>query len=137
MSFSNSTETDILTYIFDTTAPAWAGNANFWLALYTADPTETGTAITNEVAYSGYARVSISRTTGFTVSGNTASNAELVQFPATTASGAADCTYGAVVTTASGAGQIIARGALLSTIPTSANNVTPQFAAGLAQFIID
>lgn len=128
MSFSNDTETELLTYIFDTTAPAWAGNANFWVALHTADPGEAGTAVTSEAAYGSYARVSVSRTTGFTITGNQVSNAAQVQFPQSSSAGS-DVTHWSVVTTSSGAGQIIMRGALSSAVPTSIG-IQPQFAAG-------
>ena len=128
MSFSNDTETELLTYIFDTTAPAWAGNANFWVALHTADPGEAGTAVTSEAAYGSYARVSVSRTTGFTITGNQVSNAAQVQFPQSTSAGSG-VTHWSVVTTSSGAGQIIMRGALSSAVPTSIG-IQPQFSAG-------
>lgn len=128
MSFSNDTETELLTYIFDTTAPAWAGNASFWVALHTADPGEAGTAVTSEAAYGSYARVSVSRTTGFTITGNQVENAAQVQFPQSSSAGS-DVTHWSVVTTASGAGQIIMRGALSSAVPT-AIGIQPQFAAG-------
>ena len=135
MSLGNTTETEILTYIFDTTAPAWAGNASFWVALHTADPGEAGTATTSEAAYTNYARVSVSRTTGFTVSGNSVENAALIQFPQSGGSGT-DCTHFSVVTTSSGAGQIILRGALSATVPTG-SGVQPQFAAGDLTATID
>ena len=128
MSLGNTTETEVLTYIFDTTAPAWAGNASFWISLHTADPGEAGTATTSEVAYTSYARVAVSRTTGFTIAGNAVSNAALVQFPQSGGSGT-DCTHFAVVTTASGAGQIILRGALSATLPTG-SGIQPQFGIG-------
>lgn len=128
MSLGNTTETDVLNYIFDSAAPAWAANANFWVALHTADPGEAGTATTSEAAYGSYARVAVSRTTGFTVAGNQVQNAALVQFPQSTSSGS-DVTHFSIVTTASGAGQIILRGALSSALPTS-TGIQPQFAAG-------
>lgn len=128
MSFGNTTETEVLSYIFDSAAAAWAGNANFWIALHTADPGEAGTATTSEVAYTSYARVAVSRTTGFTVSGNSVENAALIQFPQSGGSGT-DCTHFSVVTTSSGAGQIIVRGALSATLPTG-SGIQPQFAAG-------
>lgn len=126
MSLGNTTETEILNYIFDTTAPAWAGNANFWVSLHTADPGEAGTAVTSEVAYTNYARVAVSRTTGFNIVGDQVSNAALIQFPQSGGSGT-DCTHFTVVTTASGAGQIILRGALSATLPTG-SGIQPQFA---------
>lgn len=135
MSLGNTTETEILTYIFDTTAPAWAGNASFWVALHTADPGEAGTATTSEAAYTNYARVSVSRTTGFTITGNTVENAALIQFPQSGGSGT-DCTHFSIVTTSSGAGQIILRGALSASVPTG-SGVQPQFAAGDLTATID
>lgn len=135
MSFSNATETEILSYIFDSAATAWEGNANFWVALHTADPGEAGTATTSEVAYTSYARVAVSRTTGFTVTGNTVENAALIQFPQSGGSGT-DCTHFSVVTTSSGAGQIIMRGALSATLPTG-SGIQPQFAAGALTATLD
>jgi len=135
MSFSNATETEILAYIFDSAAAAWEGNASFWVALHTADPAEAGTATTNEVAYTNYARVAVSRTTGFTVSGNSVENAALIQFPQSGGSGT-DCTHFSVVTTSSGAGQIIIRGALSATLPTG-SGIQPQFAAGALTATLD
>ncbi len=128
MSFSNTTETAVLEYIFDSAAPAWAGNANFWIALHTADPGETGTAVTSETAYTSYARVAVSRSTGFTVSGDTATNAALIQFPQCTGTGAT-LTHFSVVTTSSGAGDIIVRGALSASLVVG-SGVQPQFASG-------
>jgi hypothetical protein len=135
MSLGNTTETEILNYIFDTAAPAWAGNATFWVALHTADPGEAGTAITSEATYTSYARVSVSRTTGFTVSGNTVSNTGLVQFPQSTGAGVS-CTHWSIVTTASGAGQIIIKGALSSALPTD-SGIQPQFAIGALTATVD
>lgn len=127
MSFSNVTEEAVLNYIFDSTAPTWAANANFWVALHTADPGEAGTAITSETAYAGYARVAVSRTVGFTVTGDTVVNASLLQFPQCSGAGAT-LTHFSVVSTASGAGDIILRGALSASLVVG-TGVQPQFAA--------
>ena len=135
MSLSNTTETDLMTYIFDTTAPGWAANANFWVALHTADPGEAGTAVTSEAAYGSYARVAVSRTTGFTVTGNTVENAALIQFPQSSLAGA-NVPHFSIVTTASGAGQIILRGALSASVSTG-TGIQPQFAAGALTATVD
>lgn len=135
MSASNTTENDLAQYIFDSTAPSWDGNANFFLRLYSADPGEAGTAITNEVSYTGYDGVAISRTTGFTVSGNTASNAVLVQSPLCTG-GSVTATHFAFCTTQNGAGQIIVSGALTSSLAIS-NNIRPQFEIGELDVVFD
>lgn len=135
MSASNTTENDLVTYIFDTTAPSWAGNGNFFIRLHSSDPGEAGTATTNEISYTGYDGVSISRTTGFTISGNEASNAALAQFPLCTA-GSATATHFSVCTTQNGAGQIIVSGALSASLAISAG-IQPQFNAGELDIVVD
>lgn len=135
MSASNTTETALLNYIFDSAAPSWAGNADFYIALHTADPGEAGSATTNEIAYTSYARVAISRTTGFTVSGNTASNAALAQFPTCTGS-SGTATHFSIVTTSAGAGDIIVSGSLSSSLAIS-TGIQPQFNAGDLDVVLD
>lgn len=135
MSASNATENDLVTYIFDTTAPAWAGNANFYIRLHSADPGEAGTATTNEISYTGYDGVAISRTTGFTISGNEASNTALAQFPLCSG-GSATATYFSICTTQNGAGQIIVSGALSSSLAIS-SGIQPQFNAGELDIVVD
>lgn len=135
MSASNSTENDLAAYIFDSTAPAWAAAGNFYLRLHSSDPGEAGTAITNEIAYTGYDGVAVSRTTGFTIAGNEASNAALVQFPLC-AGGAATATHFSICTTQNGAGQIIVSGALSSSLSIS-NGIQPQFNIGELDVVID
>ncbi len=135
MSASNTTENDLALYIFDSTAPSWAGNANFFVRLHSSDPGEAGTAITNEISYTSYDGVAVSRTTGFTVSGNTASNAALVQFPTCTG-GTATATHFSICTTQNGAGQIIVSGALTSSLSIS-NGIQPQFNTGELDVVFD
>lgn len=135
MSASNTTENDLVTYIFDSTAPGWAANGSFYVRLHSADPGEAGTAITNEISYTGYDGVAISRTTGFTISGNEASNAALVQFPLCTG-GTATATYFSVCTTQNGAGQIIVSGALSASLSIS-NGIQPQFNTGELDIVVD
>lgn len=135
MSLSNASETAILEQIFEGTALPWAANTDLWIALYTADPGEAGTATTNEATYGGYARAVLTRATDFTVSGNTVENANLEQFVACS-SGSNVITYAAIVTTASGAGTIIVRAALNSSITVS-TGVQAQFASGALSFTID
>ena len=135
MSFSNTAETAVLNQVFVGTALSWNGNTNLWIALHTADPGEAGTAVTSEATYGSYARVSLVRATDFTVSGNQVSNAILEQFPQCS-SGSETITYASIVTTASGAGTIIARAALTSSITVS-TGVQPQFAANALTFTLD
>jgi len=135
MSFSNTAETAVLNQVFVGTALAWNANTDLWIALYTADPGEAGTAVTSEATYGGYERVVLTRATDFTVSGNSVSNANLEQFVACT-SGSNTITYAAIVSTVSGAGTILVRAALSSSISVS-TGVQPQFAAGALSFTLD
>jgi len=135
MSFSNTAETAINTYIFVGTDVSWNGNTDLWLALHTSDPGEAGSAVSNEATYGSYARVAVSRATGFTVSGATVENAALAQFPVCT-SGSNTCTHASIVTSSSGAGTIIASGALNSSVNV-ATGIQPQFASGALVFTLD
>jgi len=135
MSFSNTAETAINTYIFVGTNVSWDGNTDLWLALHTADPTDTGSAVTSEATYGSYARVTMTRASDFTVSGATVENANLEQFPTCT-SGSNIITHASIVTTASGAGTIIASGILNSSVSVS-TGIQPQFAAGALVFTLD
>lgn len=135
MSASNTTENDLALYVFDSTAPSWAGNANFFVRLHSSDPGEAGTATTNEISYTSYDGVAVSRTTGFTISGNTASNAALIQFPTCTG-GTATATHFSICTTQNGAGQIIVSGALTSSLSIS-NGIQPQFNTGELDVVFD
>lgn len=126
MSKGNTTENDISKFIFNAVAMPSYG-ANLYLALHTADPGEAGTQETNECAYTGYARIAVSRdASGWGVVGNTSSNLNLAQFP--TCTGAPEtATHISIGTASSGAGQILYSGALTSSLAIS-NNITPQFA---------
>jgi hypothetical protein len=135
MSFSNTAETSVLNHIFVGTALPWNGNSDLYLALYTADPGEAGTAITSEATYGAYARVAVTRATDFTVAGNQVSNANLEQFIACS-SGSNIITHAAIVTSASGAGTIVVR-ALLNSPITVSTGVQPQFSANALAFQID
>lgn len=105
--------------------PAYRTGANLYLALFTADPTETG-SIANEATYTSYARVALVKATAWTDGGSTFSNAGLIQFPQCTG-GSNLITHVALITTASGAGQILYKGALNSSL-TVTNLIQPQFA---------
>jgi hypothetical protein len=135
MSASNTTENDLALYIFDSTAPSWAAAGSFYGRLHSSDPGEAGTAITNEISYTGYDGVTVSRTTGFTVSGNEATNAALLQFPLCSG-GSATATHFSICTTQNGAGQIIVSGALSASLSIS-NGIQPQFNAGELDVVID
>lgn len=113
----------------------WNANTDLWIALHTADPGEAGTAITSEATYGSYARIVLTRASDFTVSGNQVSNANLEQFAQCT-SGSNTITHASIVDTASGAGNIIVRAALNTSIPVS-TGIQPQFAANGLVFTLD
>jgi len=128
MSKSNTTENDVLDANLRAVDPSWRSNASRYIALYTADPGEAGTATTNEATYTNYARVAVTAATGFSAaSGGSSSNTGQITFPQCGASGNT-ITHVAIVTTASGAGQILYSGALNSSLAV-ALNITPLFAA--------
>lgn len=140
MSFGNTTENDILLFLFNATALSgnWpASGANFYVALHTADPGEAGAPNASEATYTGYARVAITRNSGgFTVSGNAVSNTSAVNFAQCTA-GSNTITHFSIVTSASGGtGQIVAKGALSASLAVSAG-ITPSFASGQLSVTLD
>lgn len=137
MSASNSFETAVLTLYFNNSNHANVGDAtgvrgsttagSFYISLHTADPGETGTAVTSEATYTNYARVAVARSgAGFTVSGNSVSNAALVTFPACGASGNTITHFG-IVETSSGAGALHFSGTCSLSV---SSGITPQFAIG-------
>lgn len=128
MSKSNTTENDILKAVLQGTDPSWRVGANLYLALYTADPWEAGTATTSETAYTNYARQTIVKATDWTDGGSSFTNAALIQFPQCGVTWAT-LTHVAVVTTSWWAGQILYSGALNSSLAV-ANLIQPQFAIG-------
>lgn len=138
MSKSNTFENDLLALVFNNTDIADIGDAgglqnsatagSLYVALHTSDPGEAGTATTNETAYTGYARVAVARSgAGWTVSGNSATNAAQITFPQCGVTGAT-ITHVSITTAASGASKILYSGALNSSL-TVALNITPLFAA--------
>lgn len=80
MSMSNASETNLLNLLFNNVDWPNVGDAaglqnsatagSFYVALHSSDPGDAGNQTTNEVSYTGYARVDVARSAGgFTVSG--------------------------------------------------------------------
>lgn len=136
MSKSNALETALLELVFkattfdgiaenDTSSP----NTNLYVSLHTADPGEAGTQATNEAAYTSYARVAVARSgSGWTVSGNSVTNAALVQFPQCTG-GSETITHVGVGLGASSTTTLLYKGALSASLAVS-SGIQPQFAIG-------
>jgi hypothetical protein len=139
MSLSNAFETSLLSLLFENANIANVGDATglrgsstagvFYISLHTSDPGEAGGQTTNEISYTGYARVSVARSTaGWTVSGNSVSNDGAITFGACTA-GSGTATHFGIGSDVSGAGNLFMSGALTGSLAIS-SGITPSFAAG-------
>ena len=145
MSMSNASETALLNLLFKNQAWANIGDAsglqpstaagNIYVRLHSADPGETGTGDTNEISYTGYSPVAVTRGAGFNVSGAVVSNASTVQFGECTA-GTATVTHFSVCVGNGAGAAIVYRGALGATRNISAG-ITPLFNAGALSGTID
>jgi hypothetical protein len=127
MGKSNASEQDVLKYILQGVAPAWSAATDLFIALHTADPGEAGTQETSEAAYTGYTRVTTSRSTSaWTISSTTlGGNIGVISFPACT-DGSAVATHVSVGVSFSGAGEILYSGTLTASLSISAG-ITPSF----------
>ena len=138
MSKTNSAENSVLKLIFNATA--WANIADnaaaspatsLYVSLHTADPGEAGDQTTNEVAYTSYARVAVTRNSGgWTVTNNSVSPAATISFPAGTG-GSGTATHFGVGTASSGAGVLFYKGTVTPNI-VCGNGVTPQLTTASA-----
>jgi len=134
MSLSNTTETAALDCFLRGTDPSYRSGATQYLALFTADPTESA-SLAAEATYTGYARVALTKATAWTGTSSPFTNAALVQFGACTA-GTNAITHFAVVDTASGAVAMMISGALSSTLNVS-SGIQPQFSSGALSISAD
>jgi len=139
MSLTDAAENALVLLLFNNTGWANVGDAtglrgsttagSFYISLHTADPGETGTQTTSEATYTSYARVAVARSSGgFTITADTAANTAAVTFPACTG-GSSTVTYFGIGTASSGAGNLIASGALTASLAVT-NGITPSFAIG-------
>lgn len=139
MSATNAFENGILELVFKNTDFANIGDAgglqnsatagSLYISLHTGDPGEAGDQTTSEATYTSYARVAVARSgSGWTVSGNNASNTAAVTFPACTG-GSNTITHFGVGTASSGAGVLLFKGALAANLSVS-SGITPSFAIG-------
>jgi hypothetical protein len=146
MSMTNAAEAALLDLLFLNIDWANIGDAaglqnsavagSFYISLHTADPGEAGNQSTNEVAYTSYARVAVARTAGgWTRTVSSVANTALVQFPQATG-GSATATFFGIGTDSTGAGNLLLKGALNSSLSIS-NGIQPQFAAGAMTATVD
>lgn len=139
MSATDAFETALLSHIFANADLANVGDAtglrgsstagSMYISLHTADPGEAGSQITSEATYTSYVRVAVVRSgSGWTISGNNASNAAVINFPQATG-GSNTITHFGIGSASSGAGNLFLKGALSSSLAVS-NGITPSFAIG-------
>jgi len=131
MSKQNDFEADLLKLIFqavaiadlaenDTTSPA----TTLTVALHTGDPGEAGTQATSEIAYTGYARIAVARTTGgWAITGNSISPVANIDFGEMTAGAGGTVTFVSVGTGV--ANKLLYSGAVSPTIAV-VNGVIPR-----------
>lgn len=139
MSKGDTWENDVLKLLFNATAIGnIADNAAtspltvLYVSLHTADPGEAGNQTTSEIAYTGYARVSVARTSGgWTITNNSVSPTSVISFGQMTAGAGGTATYACVGSASSGTGKILYSGALSPTISVT-NGVTPQISTSSA-----
>lgn len=139
MSKSNSFENSLLLLLFNNSNIANIGDAtgvrgsssagSLYLSLHTSDPAEGGDQTSNEISYTGYARVAVARSgAGFTVSGASVTLAANQDFGEMTAGAGGTVTHFGIGSASSGAGQLLYSGAVSPNILISAG-VTPRLKA--------
>jgi hypothetical protein len=140
MTATNAFETAMLNLYFLNTDHANVGDAagiqnsaaagNFFITLHTATLTDTSTQLTSETAYTNYARQAVPRTAGgWTVTGDTASNAAVISFPTGGATGSTVTDFGVGSDGTLIAGNLFFWGTLAASRAIS-SGITPSFAIG-------
>lgn len=143
MPFTTSVANSILALILNaTTFTSIAVNAtsspatNLYISGHTANPGLSGTQTTSELAYTGYARQALPRTTsGFSApSGGVSSNAAAVSLGACTA-GSGTMTHFGLGLSSSGSGTLLGSGACTTSLAISAG-IEPVAAIGAITFTL-
>lgn len=101
MSFTNTYENHVMQYVF--TSGSVTRPTAWYIALFTSDPTDTGSAGTEVSTGTGYARTSVT----FSVTGDTASNSAAVEFPAASGGNWGTISHIGVMTASSGGDMIV------------------------------
>lgn len=113
---TTTSSNDFLNYWLRNVAPSWDGATTLYLSLHTGAVGLAGNQTTNEATYTGYARVALARnSSGAFVAASSGSsvNAALILFGLCTGGTLPETlTHVAIGENASGAGTVIATGAL-------------------------
>lgn len=124
---------DLLNYILRNVAPSWDGATTLYASLHTGTIGAGGDQTTNEVTYTGYARVALTRNSSGTFSaaaaGTTDSDAAVTFGNPTAGSFPITATHVAIGENSSGAGTVIMYTALDADLIININ-VQPNFAIG-------
>lgn len=129
MSASDYLENEILDHILS--AATWSAPATVYVALHTADPTDSGTQDANECSGTDYARVAVTNnaTNWPASSGGSKSNGADIDFGTVGAGGWGTATHFSIGDAVSGAGNILFSAALTASQVLAAGN-TVKFATG-------
>jgi len=139
MSKVDAFETDILQLIFENEDLAAIGDGtglqgsstpgSFYIALFTADPTDTG-SVAAETVYTNYARVAVARSTAaWTVTNDECVNDAVITFAQCGATGATITHFGIMKAGTRDVADMIYHGQLTASRVLS-NGITPEYAAG-------
>lgn len=133
MSKSDTFENDFLKLIFNGTPIANIADnaasgplANLYISLHIGDPGEAGDQTTNEISYTGYARVPVARSgSGFTVTGSAVNPVSNIDFGVMTGGAGGTADYFGIGTDLTGAGRLLYSGNIVPTISV-VNGVIPR-----------
>lgn len=124
---------DALNYNLRNVAPSWGGSGTLYVSGHTGAVGLGGTAVTNELTYTGYVRFAVTRSAGgaFTAAAAAASsNNGLINLGLCTGGTLPETmTHVSIVDSASGAGNVIYTGALASSLVININT-KPEFDIG-------
>jgi len=138
-SLTTQSANEILNALLRNVMPAWWGTGTLYLSLHTGTIGAGGDQTTNEVSYTGYARVPVTRTSSgsFTVAASGASeNNSLLQWGNPTAGTfPITATHVAIGVAVSGVDTVIAYSALNNPLVINLN-VQPQLAIGTLDFTV-
>ncbi len=142
MTKGNTFENELLEHIFNNAAITLIGDAagllaslgdgDIYVSLHTGDPGEAGDQTTSEIAYTGYARVAVSRAgAAWTVTANSVSPAADIDFAEMSGGAGGTVTFFVIGTSTSGAGKLLYSGAVSPTIAVT-TGVTPRLTTATA-----
>lgn len=99
-------------------------NTQLYLSLHTSDPGAAGDQSSNEISYTGYARVPVVRSaSGWTVTNNVGSPVNNIDFGEMTGGAGGTATHVVIGTAPSGTGKQLLRGAITPALLVNAGTI--------------